>query len=195
MPGGIGDQRAREDMFASQVELHNDTYDLIGTDATTADENFDTGHPLYQHIADLAELREEHPALADGAQVHRYATSGPGIFAFSRMDADEQVEYVVAVNNADTEQTATFDTYQPARSMLKGVWPASAASERSRPTPRAGSPSPSRRCRRWSTGPTPSSAPTTTSPAPVFPAPGDDRHRHRPRRDRGRPSPVATSPR
>ena len=184
VPGGIGDQRAREDMFASQVELHNDTYDLIGTDATTADENFDTAHPLYQHIADLAELREEHPALADGAQVHRYATSGPGIFAFSRMDADDQVEYVVAVNNADTEQTATFDTYQPARSMLKGVWPASAPATGSRPTSRAGSPSRSRRCRRSSTGPTPSSAPTTTSPAPVFTAPGDDWDRHRPRRDR-----------
>ena len=90
VPGGIGDQRAREDMFASQVDLHNDTYDLIGTDATTADANFDTGHPLYEHIADLAELREEHPALADGAQVHRYADDGPGIFAFSRIDADEQ---------------------------------------------------------------------------------------------------------
>ena len=26
-------------------------------------------HPLYRHIADLAELREQHPALADGAQI------------------------------------------------------------------------------------------------------------------------------
>ena len=126
VPGGIGDQRAREDMFASQVKLHNTTYDLIGTKATTADENFDTKHPLFRHIADLAQLREKHPALADGAQVHRYSTSGAGIFAFSRMDATEQVEYVVAVNNSDTAETATFDTYQPARSMLKGVWPATA---------------------------------------------------------------------
>ncbi len=102
VPGGIGDQRAREDMFPSQVALHNDTYDLIGTDATTADANFDIDHPLYQHIADLAELRENHPALADGAQIHRYATSGAGIFAFSRMDPDDNIEYVVAVNNADT---------------------------------------------------------------------------------------------
>ena len=125
VPGGIGDQRAREDMFASQVDLHNETYDLIGTDASTADENFDTGHPLYRHIADLAALREQHSALADGAQVHRYATSATGIFAFSRMDPEEQVEYVVAVNNADIAQTATFETYQPQRSVLKGVWPAS----------------------------------------------------------------------
>jgi glycosidase len=123
VPGGIGDQRAREDMFKSQVELHNETFDLIGTKATTADENFDTSHPMYEHIGDLADLREEHPALADGAQIHRYATSGPGIFAFSRMDADEQVEYVVATNNATTAQTATFDTYQPQRTKLRGVWP------------------------------------------------------------------------
>ena len=126
VPGGIGDQRAREDMFPSKVALHNDTYDLIGTNATTAQANFDTRHPMYQHIADLARLREKHPALADGAQVHRYATTDSGIFAFSRMDPDQQVEYVVAVNNADTAQTATFDTYQPARSTLKGIWPASA---------------------------------------------------------------------
>ena len=53
--------------------------------------------------------------------MHRYSTKGPGIFAFSRMDADEQVEYVVAVNNATTQQTATFATYQPARTMLKAV--------------------------------------------------------------------------
>ena len=126
VPGGIGDQRAREDMFPSKVALHNDTYDLIGTKATTAQANFDTRHPLYRHIADLARLRQQHPALADGAQVHRYATTDSGIFAFSRMDPDKQVEYVVAVNNADTAQTATFDTYQPARSTLKGIWPASA---------------------------------------------------------------------
>jgi len=130
VPGGIGDQRAREDMFPSQVALFNDTYDLIGTDATTADANFDPNHPLYQHIADLAELRAEHPALADGAQIHRYATNGPGIFAFSRMDPDDNIEYVVAINNADTEQTATFETYQPQHSTFNGIWPASNEGER-----------------------------------------------------------------
>ncbi|MGG5259580.1 alpha-amylase family glycosyl hydrolase [Phycicoccus avicenniae] len=126
VPGGIGDQRAREDMFPSKVALHNDTYDLIGTRATTADANYDTKHPLYRHIAELAKLRDKHPALADGAQVHRYASNEAGIFAFSRMDPDEKVEYVVAVNNAETAKSATFATYQPGRSTLKAVWPASA---------------------------------------------------------------------
>jgi hypothetical protein len=125
VPGGIGDQRAREDMFASRVALHNDTYDPIGTDATTADANFDTSHVLYQHISDLAELRKNNPALADGAQVHRFATNDAGIFAFSRMDPKKRIEYVVAINNAETEQMATFDTYQGRNGTLKGIWPTS----------------------------------------------------------------------
>jgi glycosidase len=132
VPGGIGDQRAREDMFESQVELHNTTFDLIGTDATTAAANFDTNHVLYQHIADLAKLRKKNPALADGAQVHRFATDGPGIFAFSRMDPKQRVEYVVAINNSDTEQTATFDTYQSKHDSLKGIWPSSITRDRLR---------------------------------------------------------------
>ena len=121
VPGGIGDQRAREDMFASEVDLYNG-YDLIGTDATTAEANFDAGHPLYEHIAALAELREDHPALADGAQTHRYASADPGVYAFSRLDADTGREYVVAVNNATTEQTASFDTFSPRGAFLP-IWP------------------------------------------------------------------------
>ncbi|GAB2684785.1 pullulanase-type alpha-1,6-glucosidase [Thalassiella azotivora] len=118
--GSIGDRDAREDMFPSQVASYNDN-DLIGTDATTAEANYDPGHPLYQHIAGLAELREEHPALADGTQVHRYASSGPGIYAFSRIDREEQVEYVVAVNNATEPAAASVPTYStrtPFRSVV-----------------------------------------------------------------------------
>ena len=34
-------------------------------------------------------LRSEHPALADGAQIHRYASGNAGVYAFSRIDADD----------------------------------------------------------------------------------------------------------
>ena len=51
--GDGGDQDARQDMFPSQVASYNDD-DLIGTDATTADDNFDPDHPLYATIAELA---------------------------------------------------------------------------------------------------------------------------------------------
>lgn len=110
--GDGGDKDARQDMFASQVASYNDD-DLIGTDATTADENFDTEHPLYRWIAELAALRTEHPALADGAQVHRYASDSAGVLAVSRFDRDRGVEYVVAVNNATEPASAAFQTWTP----------------------------------------------------------------------------------
>jgi len=122
--GDGGDRDAREDMFPSQVASYNDN-DLIGTTATTAQANFDPTHPLYRHLAQLSQLREAHPALADGAQVHRYASDAAGIYAFSRIDAQEQVEYVVAANNSDAASSATFDTFS-ARQVLKQVWPAAA---------------------------------------------------------------------
>ncbi len=112
VPGGIGDQRAREDMFPSKVDLYNG-YDLIGSDDTTARSNFRTDRPLYRHIARLARLREKHRALADGAQIHRYSSDGAGIYAFSRVSSKRNREYVVAVNNSTEAQEATFDTFSP----------------------------------------------------------------------------------
>ncbi len=108
--GDGGDQDARQDMFPSQVASYNDD-DLIGTDATTAEENFDESHPLFEGIGALAALTQEHGALRDGAQQHRTSSSGAGVYAFSRLDRIEQREYVVALNNAETPQTATIPTY------------------------------------------------------------------------------------
>jgi alpha-amylase len=108
--GDGGDQDARQDMFPSRVASYNDD-DLIGTDATTAESNFDSSHPLYQSIGGLAEVTSLHPALRDGVQQHRWSSSGPGIYAFSRLDRHDQHEYVVAVNNAEQAQTAAVPTY------------------------------------------------------------------------------------
>jgi pullulanase-type alpha-1,6-glucosidase len=127
--GDGGDKDARQDMFASQVASYNDD-DLIGTDATTAEENYDTAHPLYREIAALADLRERYPALTDGTQLHRYASSRAGIYAFSRISTDERREYVVAVNNSTTQQTATFGTLMK-QGMFKPVWPSTTGSVRS----------------------------------------------------------------
>ena len=80
--GTGGDQLARQTMFASQVPEYLDD-DLLGTTRTHAQDNFETSHPLYTDIAGLAELAKEHPALRNGAQQHRYASDGPGIYAFS----------------------------------------------------------------------------------------------------------------
>ncbi|USQ77056.1 pullulanase-type alpha-1,6-glucosidase [Ornithinimicrobium cryptoxanthini] len=107
--GSGGDKDARQDMFATQVQQYAEE-PLIAAPSGSVD-RFDTGHPLYEQIAGLADLREEHPALVDGAQIHRYASSDEGIFAFSRLDADEQVEYLVVANNSTETKTATIPTY------------------------------------------------------------------------------------
>ncbi|WP_406071409.1 pullulanase-type alpha-1,6-glucosidase [Micromonospora sp. NBC_01638] len=108
--GPGGDKDARQDMFASSVADYLDD-DLLGTDRTHASDQFDTGHPLYRTIAELGRLRQAHPALRDGVQVTRYAADGPGVFAASRIAPGDRTEYVVAVNNADTAQTVTVDTW------------------------------------------------------------------------------------
>ena len=111
-----GDQAAREDMFASQVELYNTEKVLAGPEGSL--DRYNTEHPLYQHIRDLSGIRAEHPALADGAQINRYAADGAGIFAVSRIGAGTKggtntgrVEYVVAANNSTRSQQATFRTW------------------------------------------------------------------------------------
>ena len=91
--GDGGDKDARQDMMPSQVASYNDD-DLIGTTATTAAANFDEAHPLYDAFAGFAAVRAAHPALRNGAQIHRFADDGPGVYAFSRIDRTEQVEYV-----------------------------------------------------------------------------------------------------
>ena len=112
--GDGGDKLARQDMFANAVPEYGDD-DLLGTDATTDDDNFDQTHPIYQALAEFARVYQEHPALRSGAQIHRYSTNEPGVYAFSRIDRVEKVEYVVAFNNAGTAITAaTIATYAPA---------------------------------------------------------------------------------
>jgi pullulanase-type alpha-1,6-glucosidase len=108
--GKGGDKDARQDMFASKTpDYLGDP--LLGTDRTHAVDQYDTRHPIYREITKLADLRKANPALRDGVQVTRYAANGPGVFAFSRIDPAQRVEYVVAVNNAASGQAVTLPTY------------------------------------------------------------------------------------
>lgn len=93
------DQMARENMFASRVDEYNDN-DLIGTDATTADENFDTAHPIYREVAVLANMRTSTPALTKGDQVTRAYKNKPGLFAASRFDPTTGKEIVLLFNTS-----------------------------------------------------------------------------------------------
>ncbi|WP_245851924.1 alpha-amylase family glycosyl hydrolase [Mobilicoccus massiliensis] len=106
--GTGNDQAARHDMFATKTELYAKEPTLLGPAAVK--DRFDPTSRLYRQIADLSALREKHPALADGAQINRLAPKKAGVFAVSRVDADQR-EYVVLVNNATTAKKVTVQTY------------------------------------------------------------------------------------
>ncbi|MCW1383465.1 alpha-amylase family glycosyl hydrolase [Novosphingobium sp. KCTC 2891] len=98
--GDGNDQDAREDMFASKVATYNDNH-LLGSDRTTATENFRADHPLYRLIAALGALRAKHPALVAGRQVVRSYSEAPGLFSVSRFDPATGAEYLIAFNTSD----------------------------------------------------------------------------------------------
>lgn len=107
------DQEARETLFPSQVAIYNDN-DLIGTDATTADSNFDTDHPLYRYIAQTAAIRHAHPAFAHGEMISRLTekrsddNTTAGAFAFSRFDPMTGHEYLVVANTSAVGRTVNI---------------------------------------------------------------------------------------
>ncbi|MGI8611379.1 MAG: alpha-amylase family glycosyl hydrolase [Sphingomicrobium sp.] len=95
--GDGGDQDAREDMFASRTAVYNDN-ELLGRRATTAQSNFDPGHPLFRLIRQLSAIRIREPALRRGATVLRSAADEPGLLAFSRILGGREV--LVAINTS-----------------------------------------------------------------------------------------------
>lgn len=117
-----GDRAAREDMFESQVPDYNDN-DLVGTDRTTADVNFDTTHPLYQAIADMTAIRTAHEALRRGEQTVRYSDPEGGLFVMSRFNEDRTREYLVAFNGDDIVRIKNVEVAAGAQdwSALHGV--------------------------------------------------------------------------
>jgi alpha-amylase len=76
--GPGGDQLARQTMFASKVADYLDD-DLLGTNRTHAQDNFNPSHPLYELIKQLASITKAHPALRNGAHQDRYASEEAGI--------------------------------------------------------------------------------------------------------------------
>lgn len=115
--GFIGDghdQDAREDMFVSQVASYADN-NVIGTDKSSAEDNFDTGHPLYVTLRDLAAIKQAHPALRRGAMKVTYASEENGLLVFDRTDPETGQQLTVMVNASETAVEAPFS---PARNCL-----------------------------------------------------------------------------
>ncbi|NMP30869.1 pullulanase-type alpha-1,6-glucosidase [Thalassotalea sp. M1531] len=117
--GDGGDSEAREDMFASQVAEYNDN-NLIGTSATTADDNFDRRHPIYKHLRNMAIANRIFPALHRGHQFVRYSQDKPGVFAVSRFDPIKRREALVVFNTSTAEQSITLDAMA---SKYTQAWP------------------------------------------------------------------------
>jgi glycosidase len=105
MVGRGGDQLARQSMFASKVAVYNDQ-PLLGTTATTAQDNYNPQHPLYRLIAELAQVRRSTPALMSGRTLVRRSSDKPGLFVVSRFDPKTGREVVLAFNSANSAQTA-----------------------------------------------------------------------------------------
>jgi alpha-amylase len=119
---GIGnDMGAREDMFASRSPRFREL-SLLGTRRGGGDDKFDVGHPFYSAIRKLAGLRTAHPGLARGAMLLR-DSGEPHLFAFSRVERKEQVEYLVALNNSRTDTAvASLATCQPAGAGFRNIF-------------------------------------------------------------------------
>ncbi|MBB5832397.1 pullulanase-type alpha-1,6-glucosidase [Brachybacterium aquaticum] len=110
--GDGADKDARQSLFPSQVPSYLDDTLIDGTPYGTG-AHFDTSAQLYPLISELAQLRSSTPALATGAQIELYAEDGSGVYAFSRVDREEQVEHLVALNNAGQARTVTLTTLTP----------------------------------------------------------------------------------
>ncbi len=102
------DQAARENMFPSQTVSYNDN-DLIGTDATTAESNFDIGHPLYRYISETSAIRRSHSALSRGQMIPRLTEKDGNIFAFSRFDPITGHEYLIAANTGSKARSVNIN--------------------------------------------------------------------------------------
>jgi glycosidase len=117
------DQAARQDMFASQVPSYNDQ-GLLGSESTTAVDNFNALHPLYRQIVQLSAWRKQYPELRRGRQVVRAQSREPGLFAASRI-GNQGREVLMAFNTSTSPITARvqIETTTKAFTSLEGDCP------------------------------------------------------------------------
>jgi glycosidase len=126
--GKGGDQDARQDMFASKVATYNEDR-LLGTSSTTAKAQFNTEHPMYREIAQLARIRTSHRALTRGLQKIRYSQDKPGLFAVSRFEPGTGREMLLLFNTstAPVRQNVAVETRSARFETLAGSCPTSAS--------------------------------------------------------------------
>ncbi|VUD67329.1 Pullulanase [Thalassocella blandensis] len=104
--GGGDDKLSREDMMPSQVAEYN-TIELLGTDESTAADNFNSSHPMYTRLREYKKVLDQLPSLQTAEQQVRYADNEPGIIALSRID-NKHREYLVVFNTALESRAVTL---------------------------------------------------------------------------------------
>ena len=107
MIGSGGDQQARQDMFPTRVSDWQTQARVGGPPIGTGSSLGIVDNPIETHLEELAALRDQHPALATGSSVIRYAKGG--VLVVSRIDLAAGKEDVVGFNNGATR--AVVDAY------------------------------------------------------------------------------------
>jgi hypothetical protein len=102
------DQRARQDMFPTKVAMWKEEK-RVGSEPIGEGDSFSQqNHPISRYLTNLAKVRTQYPALANGQMQVRLA-KGP-IVAISKRDRDSSREYVVVFNNSANPSKAFIPT-------------------------------------------------------------------------------------
>jgi hypothetical protein len=118
--GTGGDKEARQDMFATSVNAWKTEQRIAASPIGSGSYLSETNHPIQERIAALNQLRNSHPALKTGAQIKRYAANG--VLAFSRIEAAERREYLVALNNTKTTKSSIAVQTSSPLTRFESVW-------------------------------------------------------------------------
>ncbi|MFM8713265.1 MAG: hypothetical protein ACKOE7_07875, partial [Actinomycetota bacterium] len=117
--GTGGDKEARHDLFPTQVTSWQNQ-ERVGSKPIGTGSSFDVvGHPVGEHLRELARLRRSVPVLWRGATLPRVRDSGA--MAISRFDMAEQIEYLTLFNNSLQEVTLAVPTSSP-NALFESVW-------------------------------------------------------------------------
>ena len=103
------DQFARQDMFATDIEIWKNEVRIGGSPIGNGDAFTATSQsPVAQYLIKLAQIRKENPALANGPMLERF--SKYALYVISKKDVVENKEYLVAFNNSDTDEVVEVTT-------------------------------------------------------------------------------------
>ena len=98
------DQFARQDMFATEVEIWKNEIRIGGSPIGDGDAFQATNtSPIARYLKQISELRRTNPGLANGVMQIRHSLNS--LFVISKKDPLENREYIVAFNNSDSDES------------------------------------------------------------------------------------------